>query len=85
MKKWIANIIPSEILNIDFKIHQSYMYTLNEGSCKYSFTPGWFNDINVRKLTIKWKSDKISDYDNEAMREGRDLEDYVARRFSEET
>lgn len=29
--------------------------------------------------------DDISNYDNEAMRQGRDLEDYVARRFTEET
>lgn len=30
-------------------------------------------------------SDEISQSDNEAMRQGRDLEDYVARRFCEET
>ena len=30
-------------------------------------------------------SDTIEDIDNEAMRQGRDLEDYVAQRFSEET
>lgn len=30
-------------------------------------------------------SDEISEFDNEAMRQGRDMEDYVARRFMEET
>ena len=30
-------------------------------------------------------SDEIEDKDNESMRQGRDLEEYVARRFSEET
>ena len=30
-------------------------------------------------------SDTIEDIDNEAMRQGCDLEDYVAQRFSEET
>jgi putative phage-type endonuclease len=30
-------------------------------------------------------SSTISNEDNEAMRQGRDLEDYVARRFMEET
>lgn len=30
-------------------------------------------------------SESVSDYDNEAMRQGRDLEDYVAQRFMEET
>ena len=30
-------------------------------------------------------SEETEDYDNEAMRQGRDLEEYVARRFTEET
>lgn len=30
-------------------------------------------------------TDDVSDYDNEAMRQGRELEEYVARRFSEKT
>lgn len=30
-------------------------------------------------------SEDIQDFDNEAMRQGRDLEEYVARRFTEET
>ena len=30
-------------------------------------------------------SDEVEDYDNEAMRQGRELEEYVARRFVEET
>jgi putative phage-type endonuclease len=30
-------------------------------------------------------SDEVTQYDNEAMRQGRDLEDYVAKRFTEET
>lgn len=30
-------------------------------------------------------SEEISEYDNEAMRQGRDMEDYVARRFMEAT
>lgn len=30
-------------------------------------------------------TDEISEFDNEAMRQGRDLEEYVARRFTDET
>ena len=30
-------------------------------------------------------SDEIEEYDNEAMRQGRDMEEYVAARFEEET
>ena len=37
-------------------------------------------DIFIDKTT-----DDISDYDNEAMKQGRDLEDYVAQRFCEAT
>lgn len=51
-----------QTLDIDFSFNQSYMYTLTGGSCKYTFTPGWFNDINVKKLTIRWKADDISKY-----------------------
>jgi putative phage-type endonuclease len=45
--------------------------------------------LNPFSSAIKVYQDKtsteVSDFDNEAMRQGRDLEDYVARRFSEET
>ena len=30
-------------------------------------------------------SEEIEDFDNESMRQGRDLEEYVAKRFTEET
>ena len=37
-------------------------------------------DVFIDKTT-----DAISDFDNEAMRQGRDLENYVAQRFCEKT
>ena len=37
------------------------------------------------KIFIDKTSDEINDQDNESMRQGRDLEDYVACRFCEET
>ena len=46
-------------------------------------------DVNPYRSAFQIYHDKISDtiedIDNEAMRQGRDLEDYVAQRFSEET
>lgn len=48
-----------DVLDIDFKFHQSYMYNLTGTSCEYSFTPGWFDDINIKKLTILWKADDV--------------------------
>ncbi len=53
-REYVAN----EVINFDFSFHQSYMYTINGSKCTYSFTPGWFDDIRVKNLTIKWNSNK---------------------------
>lgn len=53
-REYVAN----EVINFDFSFHQSYMYTINGSKCTYSFTPGWFEDIRVKNLTIKWNSNK---------------------------
>ena len=37
------------------------------------------------KVYLDKTEEDITDFDNESMRQGRDLEDYVARRFMEET
>ena len=50
-----------EILKIDFKLHQSYMYSLKNGKINYSFTPGWFDNIKVKNMTILWKASKVED------------------------
>ncbi len=41
--------------------------------------------VSPMKVYLDKTTDTIDDNDNEAMRQGRDLEDYVATRFSEET
>lgn len=45
-----------EIITFEYTIHQSYMYIIEEDShiCRYSFTPGWFEEIEVKNITIKW-------------------------------
>ena len=50
-----------ETLTIEYTIHQSYMYIVEEDShlVRYSFTAGWFPDINVKKLKILWNSDNV--------------------------
>lgn len=48
-----------DIVKFDFKIHQSYMYQINGNKCDFSFTPGWFNDINVEKLTVLWNAKQV--------------------------
>lgn len=48
-----------EVLDIDFKFHQSHMYTLTDSKCKYKFVPGWFKDTTVKKLTVLWDADNV--------------------------
>lgn len=44
-----------EVINFEFSIHQSYMYLLDEkNTVRYSFTPGWFEDIEIDNLQIEW-------------------------------
>lgn len=47
-----------EIVSFDFSIHQSYMYTIDKEDhlLRYSFTPGWFDEIEVKNVTIKWNN-----------------------------
>lgn len=54
------------VIDIDFKFNQAYMYTLSSGYCNYKFIPGWFTDIYVKNLTIKWDADDVSTYSPKA-------------------
>lgn len=46
----------NEIISFDFSIHQSYMYVIDEEDhlLRYSFTPGWFDEIEVKNIVIRW-------------------------------
>lgn len=52
-----------EIITFEYTIHQSYMYIIEEDShiCRYSFTPGWFEEIEVKSITIKWSDVNVID------------------------
>lgn len=55
------NYYEGEVVSFDFKIKQDYLYEvdkLTEGETVYSFTPGWFDDIRVDNITVKWNMDK---------------------------
>ena len=58
-----------EKVNLNFSIHQSYMYVIDdeEHICRYSFTPGWFDEIDVKHIKIMWKNDNV--IESSAMRE----------------
>lgn len=50
-----------EVVTFDYTIHQSYMYVIEKDShiCRYSFTPGWFEEIEVKNITIKWNAENV--------------------------
>ena len=50
-----------ETVVFEFSVVQDYLYQVNKleyGYTVYSFTPGWFDDIEVDNMTICWNSDK---------------------------
>lgn len=49
-----------DILELDFSIHQHRMYEKQNGSRIYSFTPGWFDDIDVEKLSVLWDTEQVA-------------------------
>lgn len=59
-----------EVVTFKYSIHQSYMYKLSGSKCTYDFTPAWFTEAEVSKITVKWnaegvkKSDSTSKKDN---------------------
>ena len=50
-----------ETITFEYTIHQSYMYIIEKDThlCRYSFTPGWFDEIEVKNITIKWSNDNV--------------------------
>ena len=62
-----------DVASVDFLVVQDYMYQvdkLKEGETVYSFTPGWFDDIKVDKLEIRWKEDNSVAFTPNCMMEG---------------
>ncbi|MBQ4369447.1 MAG: hypothetical protein II784_00445, partial [Oscillospiraceae bacterium] len=63
-----------EVAEIEFELTQDYLYEVNwltEGETVYSFTPGWFDDIEIDNLTIRWNADRaISQMPACAVRKG---------------
>lgn len=50
-----------ETFDFSFTIHQSYMYRLENEKINYSFTAGWFEDIEVKKITINWNRNWVEE------------------------
>ena len=51
-----------EVVSFDFELTQDYMYQMNlltDGETVYQFIPGWFDEINVDNLVIRWNADNV--------------------------
>ncbi len=49
-----------ETVSFDYLVVQDYMYQMNayeDGQTAYIFTPGWFDEIAVDSLTVRWSCD----------------------------
>lgn len=54
-----------EVVDFSFMIIQDNMYQVNkyeDGFTAYDFTPGWFDDIEVKSMVIRWESDNIATF-----------------------
>lgn len=67
-KDYYAN----DIVTFEFSIHQSNMYVIEkeEHILRYSFTPGWFDEIEVKNLTLRWNADNVLKTNPEPQKEG---------------
>ena len=62
-----------DVASVDFLVVQDYMYQFNkftEGETVYSFTPGWFDDIRVDELVIRWNNTKAVSFQPECVIDG---------------
>ena len=54
-----------EVVSFDFELVQDNVYEVNrltDGETVYDFTPGWFDNIFIDNLTIRWNNDKMESW-----------------------
>ena len=40
-----------------FRVHQSHLFTKNDdGTATFNFTPGWFDDLSVENMQVRWRN-----------------------------
>lgn len=54
-----------------FRVHQSHLFVYNsDGSADFTFTPGWFEDLCISELVIRWRADEGISADNTGTEDG---------------
>ncbi len=57
--------LEGETVSFDFSFTQNYLYQVNkykDGYTVYTYTPGWFDDIEVDELVIFWEEKEIDNF-----------------------
>ena len=61
-----------ETVSLDFSMTQDHMYQIDkwtEGETVYTFTPAWFDGMDVDSLTIRWREDQSSAWQPDCQQE----------------
>ena len=49
-----------DVFEVKFKFRQERIFTLSNNEVQYSFNPGWFDEIQVKKLVVLWDSKNVT-------------------------
>ncbi|MCR5278616.1 MAG: zinc ribbon domain-containing protein [Lachnospiraceae bacterium] len=66
----------NDIVDFSFELNQDYMYEMNvlkEGETVFYFTPGWFDDFAVDRISVTWDSNRAIGWSHGASQEGGKL------------
>ena len=61
-----------ETVSIDFSMTQDHMYQIDkwvEGETVYTFTPAWFDTMEVKQLTIRWNEENAGAWQPDCQQE----------------
>ncbi len=59
-----------EEFSFDFSIKQGYLYILNEdNTVTYGFTPGWFPEIEIKNLELRWNGNYVQSHNADTIDE----------------
>lgn len=61
----------NQVVTFEFSIHESRLYQVDEsaGAVRYTYTPGWFDDIAVKAYAIRWSAKNVSYQDAQTLDE----------------
>lgn len=53
------SISKGESANFKFSFHANALYTFDEETLYYEFIPGWFEDIEIKSLSVLWNNKNV--------------------------